>query len=164
MSAAAASLEKQVIDLYKERDECGGKSYQELSTTIEGLNAQLHSLYEDREGSTEECQVLRETVNNFEEQLAALYDERESTGFVSRFIGETDSGATARPFDDQSTLRYGLITANNMVDSLEQQVAALLEERDELSELLVQNSAAAAEQVTKARSLITAVFDRAMKA
>lgn len=172
MAAAAASLENQLIDLYQEREQAGGLSYEELKMTVEGLNAQLHSLYEDREGSTEECQVLRETVKNFETQLASLYQDREHADYLSRFPVDVDVAAAARSFEEQlhaiyeeqSKARYGISEANIMADSLEQQVAALLEERDELADTLTKARQTAAEQRSKARDLITAVFERAITA
>ena len=52
MAAAGASLEKQLIDLYQEREEAGGRPYSELTATIDGLDSQLHSLYSERESSS----------------------------------------------------------------------------------------------------------------
>jgi len=170
MAAAGASLEKQLIDLYQEREESGGRSYAELTATIEGLDSQLHSLYSERESAGEESLMLRQTVENFEQQLAALYSEREIDGYVSRFIGNIDIAHAARSYEEQlhaiyeeqSKTRYGITEANSMVDSLEHQVAALLEERNEIAEELVQTKQAAAQQKSRARDLITAVFDRAI--
>jgi len=170
MAAAAASLEKQLIDLYQEREEAGGRPYAELTATIEGLDSQLHSLYSERESSSEEAVSLRITVQNFEQQLAALYAERETDGYVSRFTGSIDVANAARSFEEQlhaiyeeqSKARYGIAEANSMAESLEQQVAALLEERNELAEELFQTKRTAENQKNKARDLITAVFDRAI--
>ena len=142
----------------------------EEAMTIEGLDAQLRSLYEDREFSTDEHVALRETVDNLERQLVSLYEERENQQYVSGFSSAADIAASARSFEEQlhalyeeqSKVRYGVTDANFMVDSLEQQVAALLEERNELAEELAQTRLAAADQRLKARDLITAVFDRAI--
>lgn len=108
------SLTAQLADFYALRESGDEVANSSLQATIDGLNEQLHALYEDRELSQfgadlpeNSIAALTATVQSFEAQLASFYSENQELG-----VGHRD--------------------AVFMAQSLTEQVAALLEERNDL--------------------------------
>jgi chromosome segregation ATPase len=166
-----AGLDEQLRSLYRDREDSGGRSPDTLVATIEGLEAQLHSLYEER--SSPGHLSAEVSMESLEAQLCTLYEEREgqeAEGALARFGSVPALARAASGFEEQlaalyeehSTHRFAANDANHMVDSLELQVAALLEERDWLSSELEAVRMELQVHRAKARSLVAAVVDRAL--
>ena len=109
------NLTAQLADVYALRESGAEADTSNLQATIDGLSEQLHVLYEERELNASEAgpqeggvAALQATVQSLEAQLAAFYAEGEG----------------------QSLSRSDLAS---MTESLLEQVAALLEERNELA-------------------------------
>jgi chromosome segregation ATPase len=164
-------LDAQLRALYHEREDSGGRSTDTLVATIEGLEAQLNSLYEERNSP---AQLSAESaMESLEAQLCALYAEREdqeAEGALARFgsvpaLAHAASGfeeQLAALYEERSTHRFAAAEANHMVDSLELQVATLLEERDSLCAEVEATRLEIHSHRAKARSLLAAVVDRAL--
>ena len=108
------NLTAQLADVYELRESGAADANSSLLATIDGLNQQLHVLYEDRElnpfgSDLPEAGIaeLHSTVQSLEAQLAALYAEGEGLSMSHR-------------------------DAAFMAQSLTEQVAALLDERNDL--------------------------------
>jgi len=168
--SAVASLEEQLIDLYRERESAGGASYESMRITIDGLDAQLRSLYEDSESTTHELATLKQTAKNLEDQLVALYQERVHDDYIGHVGADVSLVDTLKSFEEQLAelykeregSRYGLAEAHEMVDSLEAQVAALLEERDALAAQSDTFHLVLAQQRAKAKEIFAAIVDKAL--
>ncbi len=168
--SAVTSLEEQLADLYREREQAGGTSYDALRITIEGLNAQLTSLYEDSESSSREFAAVKQTAKNLEEQLIALYQERVHEDYIGRVGADATLVEALKSFEEQLAelykeregSRYGLLESNEMVESLEAQVATLLEERNSLAEQLATTQHVLAQQRSKAKELFAAIVEKAL--
>jgi len=164
-------LDGQLRALYREREEAGGLSADTLVATIEGLEAQLNSLYEEH--SRPGYLSAESTMESLEAQLCALYAEREgqeAEGALARFGSIPALAQAASGFEEQltalyaerSTHRFAATEANQMVDSLELQVAALLDERDSLCGELATARMEIQVHRARARSLVAAVIDQAL--
>ena len=192
LQAVVLSFEQQLHGLYEDREANGGGAHDELSAALQSLEAQLGSLYADRESSgdssatvdglneqltalyseRQEQGSLPQVVEGLEAQLAALYREREDGEFASQLAnGDVASLiATVRSFEEQlasfyegqSTATYGITEANEMVRSLEPQVAALLEERNDLAEALQSKQADLDRSRSKAKDMVAALMDSAL--
>jgi len=169
--SAVASLEEQLVALYQEREEAGGLSFDALRITIQGLDEQLRSLYDEQQSDNGDRDRLRETAKNLEEQLVALYREREQENYVAGHHGKLGALVeTLQSFEEQLAelykeregSRYGTAAANQMVDSLEEQVAALLDERNALVEELAICQDGLSKQRAKAKEMLSAMVDRAL--
>jgi len=154
-----------------EREESGGQVLNTLVATIEGLEAQLHALYEER--STVGYLSAETALESLEAQLCDLYAERElpgADGALARFgslpaLAHAAMGLEqqlAALYEEQSAHRFTVTEANQMVDSLEGQVASLLEERDSLSTQLESSRIESQAQRDKARALMAAVVEQAL--
>jgi chromosome segregation ATPase len=163
LTDALASFEAQLASLYADREDAG-----DASATIEGLNAQLAALYDEKSEQGD----LQGILEGLEAQLHALYREREDGDFAAA-AGGAESGAliaTIRSFEEQlasfyeaqSQNAYGLAEANAMVQSLEPQVAALLEERNELAAALHAKELELERSRTKAKDMVSALMERAL--
>lgn len=100
----------------REREDADDHMHDTLIATIEGLEAQLQSIYEER--SSPDYFSTESALESMEAQLRDLYAEREA---------QDGDGTLARPSASE---------AYQMVENLVQQIAALLEERNELSDSL----------------------------
>ena len=163
------SLETQLGSVYADREDDG-----DLHATLHGLNEQLTALYGERQEQSDLAMI----VEGLEAQLAALYGEREDAGEHSGHAGGPDAvalsaaalPATVRSLEEQLAAlyaeqvasTYGIIEANEMVTSLEPQVAALLEERDELAEALAQKQAELDRSRLKAKAMVASLMDSAL--
>lgn len=108
------NMTAQLADFYAMREHGDDAANSALQATIDGLSQQLHAFYEDREmeaaGSglaDHSIAALHATVQSLEAQLAAFYEEHEG-----------------------QSLGHG--EAVCMAQSFAEQVAALLEERNDL--------------------------------
>ena len=158
------SLETQLASVYADREDDG-----DLHATLHGLNEQLTALYGERQEQSDLAMV----VEGLEAQLAALYGEREDAGEHSGHAGGSDAAALSASvcsleeqlavlYAEQVASTYGIIEANEMVKSLEPQVAALLEERDEVIEALAQKQAELVRSRTKAKAMVASLMDSAL--
>ncbi len=143
LQTALASFEAQLDGLYAEREAHGDGSASDMAAALTSLEAQLHALYREREDSefaaqlgTAETGTLLATIQSFEEQLASFYEL-------------------------QSTNAYGLAEANQMVQSLEPQIAALLDERNELVDALRAKEAELERSRSKAKDMVAALMEQA---
>ena len=108
------NLTAQLADVYGSRESGDEEADSSLLATIDGLNQQLHALYEERELNESSSDLpetgvaaLHSTVQSLEAQLAALYAEGEGLS-----LGHRDAAC--------------------MAQSLAEQVATLLDERNDL--------------------------------
>jgi chromosome segregation ATPase len=137
------SLSSQLAEFYEAREHGGAQPDQgDVAATLASLTEQLHALYEEREhtayvgsaGLVDHAAMLT-SLQSFEAQLHALYAER-------------------------SQAPYGHGEAIEMVSSLEAQVAALLDERNDLAEQLSRSSQDVHATKKRARELVNAVLDQ----
>ncbi len=216
LQTALSSFEHQLETLYSDRETAGGTDAVALTATIDGLNAQLNALYDEKADGGDLATVvdglnsqltalydekladggLAATVDGLNAQLAALYDEKADLGDVSgvieglesqlhalyreredgdfaAMIGGPDAQSlleTVRSFEEQlasfydaqSRHAYSIAEANTMVRSLEPQVAALLEERNELAEALHAKEAELDRSRAKAKDVLSALMEQAL--
>jgi chromosome segregation ATPase len=132
---ALASLEEQLRSLYAERQAEGatpGGSDSDAAATIESMEAQLKSLYEERQhqaaaGDTE----LQDRADSFEAQLREIYSERQETGDIETSLRGLET-QLADIYAERATSTGSVAQLEAAVLSLESQVRALLEERNDL--------------------------------
>lgn len=216
LQAALASFEAQLESLYSDRETAGGDEAIALKATIDGLNAQLNALYDEKADGDDLTSVvdglnaqltalydeksadgsLADTIDGLNAQLSALYDEkaelgdiattmagleaqllsvnreREDEEFAHR-LSSSDTGFlldTVKSFEEQlgsfhdaqTAHPYGLAEANEMVYSLEPQVASLLEERNELEAALREKEAELERSRAKAKEMIAVLMEKAL--
>lgn len=163
LSTVVDGLNAQLTALYDEKAASGS-----LAETIDGLNAQLSALYDEKA----QLGDISSTVEGLEAQLLSMYREREDGDFAAR-LSSTETGFlvdTIRSFEEQlgsfyeaqSAHSYGLAEANAMVQSLEPQVGALLEERNELAAALHAKEAELDRSRTKAKDMISVLMEKAL--
>lgn len=163
LTEALTSLEAQVVSLYGEKEASAG-----TEQVIDGLNAQLSALYDEKAEQGD----MPDVIQGLEAQLHALYREREDGEFIGHFgsANTADMIATIRSFEEQlagfyevqAAHAYGLAEANRMVESLEPQVAALLEERNELARALHDKQAELDRSRSKAKDMVAALMEQAL--
>jgi len=162
LTAALASLEAQVVSLYAEKEEAVAAAF------FAGFKEELSGLY----GQAMSQSDMPAIIQGLEAQLDALYREREEGGFAAQFgfPNADDMAATIHSFEEQlagfyelqAAHAYGLAEANQMVESLEPQVAALLEERNELARALNVKEAELARSRSKAKEMVAALMEQAL--
>jgi chromosome segregation ATPase len=162
-SEALRSLEDQLQTLYADREAEG-----DMHATVDGLNAQLTSLYDERQAQGD----LVSVIEGLEAQLTSLYGEREDGVFSGEASGADVASlmATVQSFEAQlesfyeaqASATWGLGEANEMVRSLEPQVAALLEERNDLVEQLQARQAELERSRSRAKEMVAALMDSAL--
>ncbi|AMW04407.1 hypothetical protein [Gemmatimonas phototrophica] len=138
-----AAPDEALTALYEDKQRLSARTIAELRSSVESLAAQLGEFYEAREHGHPEASsapagdhaALSETLGSLTEQLHALYDER-------------------------ATAAYGHLEAIEMVQSLEAQVASLLEERNDLAEQLDRAAHDVSSAKRRARELVNALVDQ----
>jgi len=110
------NLTAQLSDVYALREHGDEEANSSLLATVDGLNQQLHTLYEERELDVRDSGLrethlaaLHSTLQSFEAQLDSFYAEAESLN-----VGHRDAAC--------------------MAESLTEQVSALLDERNDLEQ------------------------------
>ncbi|KDB50514.1 hypothetical protein X805_38980 [Sphaerotilus natans subsp. natans DSM 6575] len=138
------NLTAQLADVYALRESGSDIADSSLRITIEGLNQQLHALYEERElnerfAALPESGVaaLQATVQSLEAQLAAFYEECEGQS-----LGRRDLAC--------------------MAESLTEQVAVLLEERNDLAQECENLKADLRTAKRRARAMIDALVAQSL--
>jgi len=159
------SLEAQLVSLYEEKEHTPGRAA--AGAPDEALTA----LYEDKQRlSARTIADLRASVESLSTQLAEFYEAREQGAFTAS-LPTTDHGALVASlqsfeaqlhalYDDQARAPYTHHEAIHMVGSLEAQVAALLEERNDLADQLTRASDDVTSAKRRARELVNAVLDQ----
>jgi len=139
---AAGAPDETLTALYEDKQRLSARTIADLRGSVESLSAQLAELYEDREQgaytaslATPDHAALVASLQSFEAQLHALYD-------------------------DQARAPYTHHEAVDMVSSLDAQVAALLEERNDLADQLTRAADDVASAKRRARELVNAVLDQ----
>lgn len=138
-----AAPDEALTALYEDKQRLSARTIAELRTSVDSLAAQLAEFYEAREhattgssgGHAPDHQALHDTLGSLTEQLHALYDER-------------------------AHAPYSHLEAIDMVQSLEAQVAALLEERNDLAEQLDRAAHDVSSAKRRARELVNALVDQ----
>lgn len=164
------SLEAQLVSLYEEKEHTPGRAAS--GAPDEALTA----LYEDKQRlSARTIADLRASVESLSAQLAEFYEAREqgvfTAGLATPDHGAPDHGALVASlqsfeaqlhalYDDQARAPYTHHEAIDMVSSLEAQVAALLEERNDLADQLSRASDDVTTAKRRARELVNAVLDQ----
>jgi hypothetical protein len=133
---ALRSMEQQLIELYQERD-LSGNSLSRLSKSLESMEQQLVALYAEKQEQTPSATNAQdEALTSLEAQLKALYEEKEQ-------LGENSSlHASLKSLEEQLVSLYaerersGTVPsmggAYEMVENLEAQVIALIDEKQQL--------------------------------
>jgi chromosome segregation ATPase len=129
---APAGGDEVIIELYEQKARASAATLVDLQATIDSLEAQLASLYADREQDT----TLASALEGLEAQLAALYQEREEAGGAGvdelRAVCE-GLDAQLRALYDERSAAGGRSTDEllGIIDGLEAQLHALYREREE---------------------------------
>lgn len=167
-----AAPDETLTALYEDKQRLSARTIADLRESVESLSAQLAEFYEAREhghstgGNTTAMQI---TLDSLTQQLHALYEEREHGAFAAAPSGDLATlQATVRSFEEQlhalyderAHAPYGHGEAVAMVHSLEAQVAALLEERNDLADQLARAADEVAGAKRKARELVNALVDQ----
>lgn len=130
------SLESQLVALYEERTMHG--SPEELSQTVKNLTEQLQSFYwqQEKHGSIES---LAESLGNLESQLATFYQDVSDSNYSS----EAEA-------------------LHATVKNLENQVIALIDEKNEIEQLVESYQDKMNKVKDKSRELGAALFEAAL--
>ncbi len=156
-----ASLEAQLVTLYEEKEE--------WSTRSDAPDETLTALYEDKQRlSARTIADLRASVDSFSAQLADFYEEREQQGTAADTGSSVELRASLESFEAQlhalyeerSLQPFGHGEAVDMVHSLDAQVVALLDERNDLAEQLARAIQDVSTAKRRARELVNAVVDQ----
>jgi chromosome segregation ATPase len=168
----AASSDEPLTALYEDKQRLSARTIADLRASVDSLSTQLAEFYELRQhgGGPADHGAVQDTLASLTEQLHALYEEREQSAFVGT-AGSADHSAllaSLQSFEAQlhalyaerSQAAYGHGEAIEMVASLESQVAALLDERNELADQLSRASQDVHAAKKRARELVNAVLDQ----
>ena len=159
------SLEAQLVSLYEEQEHTSSRY------SAGGSDEALTALYEDKQRlSARTIADLRASVDSMSTQLTASYEDREQAAFAASLATPDHAALVASLqsfeaqlhalYDEQARAPYTHHEAIDMVSSLEAQVAALLEERNELADHLIRASADVTTAKRRARELVNAVLDQ----
>ena len=136
------SADESLAALYEDKQRLSARTIADLRESVENLTAQLTDLYASRESGDENADSLLATIDGLNQQLSALYEERElnesSSGLPE--TGVAALHATVESLEAQLVALYaegeglslGHRDAACMAESLTEQVAALLDERNDL--------------------------------
>ncbi len=171
--AFAGASDEALTALYEDKQRLSARMIADLRVSVESLSAQLAEFYEGREHDRDTATsggAMSETLASLTAQLHALYEEREQGAFTASFVTPDHAALIASLqsfeaqlhalYDDQARAPYTHHEAIDMVGSLEAQVAALLEERNDLAEQLTRSSDDVATAKRRARELVNAVLDQ----
>jgi chromosome segregation ATPase len=142
------AADESLAALYEDKQRLSARTIAELRESVENLTAQLADVYALREaGGDADSSGLQDTIDGLNQQLHALYEEREEHALNESGANLPDSGvaalhATLKSFEAQLAAFYaegeGLSVGHReaacMAESLTEQVAALLEERNDLAQ------------------------------
>ena len=139
------SADESLAALYEDKQRLSARTIADLRESVENLTAQLTDLYASRESGHEDADSsLLATIDGLNQQLSALYEERElnesSSGLPE--TGVASLHATVESLEAQLVALYaegeglslGHRDAACMAQSLTEQVAALLVERNDLTQ------------------------------
>jgi len=138
------SADESLAALYEDKQRLSARTIADLRESVENLTAQLTDLYASRESGDENADSLLATIDGLNQQLSALYEERElnesSSGLPE--TGVAALHATVESLEAQLVALYaegeglslGHRDAAYMAQSLTEQVAALLVERNDLTQ------------------------------
>lgn len=138
------SADESLAALYEDKQRLSARTIADLRESVENLTAQLTDLYASRESGDENADSLLATIDGLNQQLSALYEERElnesSSGLPE--TGVAALHATVESLEAQLVALYaegeglslGHRDAACMAQSLTEQVAALLVERNDLTQ------------------------------
>jgi len=137
------SADESLAALYEDKQRLSARAIADLHESVENLTAQLADVYALREsGNPDANSGLLATIDGLTEQLHALYEDRELDEFGSglREAAVAALHATVQSLEAQLAafraegegLSLGHRDAACMAESFTEQVAALLEERNDL--------------------------------
>jgi chromosome segregation ATPase len=160
-----ASLEQQLVSVYAERERESGVNFSSDET--------LAALYEDKQRlSARTIAELRESVENLTVQLADLYALRESGGADPESLQATIDGLTEQLhalYEERELDEYGpagtvlsRVDATCMAESLTEQVAALLDERNDLAQECEHMKSEIRNTKKRAREMIDALVSQSL--
>lgn len=146
VAAPAPAVDETITALYEDKQRLSARTIADLREMVDNLTAQLAEFYEQRERGLPDpgaAVTLHATIDGLNQQLHALYEERELDGVADRLTDSSRAAllATVQSFEAQLASFYeeseGQPWAHGeavtMVHSLTEQVAVLLEERNELA-------------------------------
>jgi hypothetical protein len=138
------SSDETLAALYEDKQRLSARTITELRESVENLTAQLADLYELREAGGADPAALLATIEGLNEQLLALYEEREldECGGPGGVLSRRD--------------------ATCMAESLTEQVAALLDERNDLAQECEQVKSEMRTSKRRAREMIDALVSQSL--
>lgn len=139
------SADESLAALYEDKQRLSARTIADLRESVENLTAQLTDVYALRESGDEDADSsLQATIDGLNQQLHDLHEERELNGFSSDLpeTGVAALHATVQSLEAQLVALYaegeglslGHREAACMAQSLTEQVAALLDERNDLTQ------------------------------
>ena len=139
------SADESLAALYEDKQRLSARTIADLRESVENLTAQLTDVYASRESGHEDADSsLLATIDGLNQQLQALYEERELNELSSGLpeTGVAALHATVESLEAQLVALYaegeglslGHRDAACMAQSLTEQVAALLDERNDLTQ------------------------------
>jgi uncharacterized phage infection (PIP) family protein YhgE len=166
-----AAPDETLTALYEDKQRLSARTIADLRESVNSLSTQLAEFYEAREHGHDggDSAALRITLDSLTQQLHTLYEERELGAFAASPSGDIAAlQATVRSFEEQLHALYDERThapfghgeAVAMVHNLEAQVAALLEERNDLADQLARSADDVASAKRKARELVNALVEQ----
>jgi chromosome segregation ATPase len=138
------SSDETLAALYEDKQRLSARTIAELRASVESLTLQLADLYELRESGGADPEALLATVDGLTEQLHALYEEREFDEF-----GPPGTVLTR-------------VDATYMAESLTEQVAALLDERNDLEQQCEQIKSELRNTKKRAKEMIDALVSQSL--
>lgn len=144
-SGVSFSADESLAALYEDKQRLSARAIADLRESVENLTAQLADVYALREsGDSDANSSLLATVDGLSEQLHALYEERELDEIDSdrrethlaalHATVQSLKAELAAFYAEGEGLSLGHRDAACMAESFAEQVAALLEERNDLAQ------------------------------
>ncbi len=171
-NSVSFSADESLAALYEDKQRLSARTIADLRETVENLTAQLADFYAMRESGADNADGLLATIDGLNQQLHALYEEREldEQGRLLPESGIDALRATVQSFEAQLAAFYeegaGLTVGHReaacMAESLTEQVAVLLEERNDLAQENEQLKADILTTKRRAREMIDALVSQSL--
>ncbi|MDQ5896224.1 MAG: hypothetical protein RLZZ592_1874 [Pseudomonadota bacterium] len=173
-SSVMLPTEESLAALYEDKQRLSARTIADLRESVESLTAQLAEFYALREAGAEGAENrLQVTIDGLNQQLHALYEERELRE-ISADLGETGvaelhftvqslQAQLAALYAESEGLTLGHRDAAFMAQSLTEQVAALLDERNDLLHECANLKADILITKRRAREMIDALVSQSLR-
>lgn len=169
------AVDETLTALYEDKQRLSARTIADLQASVESLTAQLADFYEQREQGAADPNTeasLRATIAGLNEQLHSIYSERELTDYAANFPDASVATllATVQSFEAQLAALYAEgegqpwahREAVTMVHSLTEQVAALLDERNDIAADNARLASDIATTKRRAREMVDAIVAQSL--